>query len=228
MTYDYRGVGGSCPASLVGFKASLTDWAAKDTAAAVGWLRERYPLLGMAYVGHSFGGPALGLIPNNTQVQRALLIAAQAGTWRLIASPEKYRILALLNLVARPLTLLKGYAPAKRLRLGEDLPRDVMLQWIRWVNSERYLFDDASVTALANFPHFRGAMCALCFTDDDWATRPAVELLCSAFTGTKPDIKSIDPKTTGATAIGHLGFFREQHRMTLWPSAADWLRTWSV
>ncbi len=226
LTYDYRGVGGSRPADLMGFKASLADWAAKDTAAAVNWLRERYPSLGLAYVGHSFGGQALGLIPNNTQVQRALLIAAQAGTWRLIASPEKYRIYALLNLVMRPLTLVKGYAPGQ-LGLGEDLPKDAMLQWIRWVNSDRYFFDDRSLVALANFPHFRGALCALCFTDDDWATRPAVELLCAGFTGTKPDIKNVDPNTTGAKQIGHLGFFRGRHRETLWPSAADWLRTWS-
>ena len=31
LTYDYRGVGGSRPKSLLGFKASMADWAAKDT-----------------------------------------------------------------------------------------------------------------------------------------------------------------------------------------------------
>ncbi len=42
-------------------------------------MRERYKAMPLAFVGHSFGGQALGLIPNNTEVSRALLIAAQAG-----------------------------------------------------------------------------------------------------------------------------------------------------
>ena len=51
LIYDYRGVGDSRqkamvgynqPKSLVGFKASMSDWAALDVAAAVAWMRERY------------------------------------------------------------------------------------------------------------------------------------------------------------------------------------------
>jgi predicted alpha/beta hydrolase len=226
LTYDYRGTGDSRPETLVGFKASMTDWAVKDVAAAINWMRERYPALPLAYVGHSFGGQALGLAPNNSQVKRALLIASQAGTWKLIASPERYRVFALLNFVARPMTLIKGYAPGN-MGLGEDLPRDVMLQWIRWVNSDRYFFSDKGLAELSNFPDYHGALCALCFSDDPWATRPAVELLCSGFTGTKPDIQTIDPSTSGADKIGHFGFFRDVHRDTLWKSAGDWLRTWT-
>ena len=75
LTYDYRGTGDSRPKSLAGFKASMTDWALRDIAAAVGWMRERYTELPFAYVGHSFGGQALGLLPNNVEVSRALLIA---------------------------------------------------------------------------------------------------------------------------------------------------------
>ena len=87
LTYDYRGIGGSRqrdvvgynqPKSLVGFKASMADWAALDVTAAVAWMRERYRDLPLHYVGHSFGGQALGLLANNVEVSRALLIAAQA------------------------------------------------------------------------------------------------------------------------------------------------------
>ena len=91
LTYDYRGIGGSRrmavegynqPRPLTGFKASMADWAALDVTAAVSWMRERYPQLPLSYVGHSFGGQALGLLPNNSEVSRALLIAAQAGYWK--------------------------------------------------------------------------------------------------------------------------------------------------
>ena len=50
LTYDYRGIGDSRqravtgynqPKSLVGFKATMADWAALDVTAAVAWMRGR-------------------------------------------------------------------------------------------------------------------------------------------------------------------------------------------
>jgi predicted alpha/beta hydrolase len=231
LTYDYRGTGDSRQKSLVGynkvkplvgFKASMSDWAALDATAAVAWMRERYKNLPFAYVGHSFGGQALGLLANNAEVSRALLIAAQAGYWKLMASPERYRVYAMLNFVGTPLTRLLGYAPGWG-GLGEDLPKGVFEQWVGWVMNKRYLFGDAKLGALRNFPKYQGAMRALCFSDDPWATRPAVELLCSGFTAAKPEILTVTPADAGASKIGHLGFFRPEHRDTLWRGAAEWL-----
>jgi predicted alpha/beta hydrolase len=231
LTYDYRGTGDSRQKSLVGynqvksligFKASMSDWAALDVTAAVAWMRERYKHLPLTYVGHSFGGQALGLLANNAEVSRALLIAAQAGYWKLMASPERYRVYAMLNFVGAPLTRLLGYAPGWG-GLGADLPKGVFEQWVRWVMSERYLFSDTGLGALRNFPNYQGAMRALCFSDDPWATRPAVELLCSGFTAAKPEILTVTPADAGASKIGHLGFFRSEHRDALWRGAAEWL-----
>jgi predicted alpha/beta hydrolase len=33
----------------------------------------------------------------------------------------------------------------------------------------------------------------------------------------------ISPERLGARRIGHFGFFRPEHRDTLWREAADWL-----
>jgi predicted alpha/beta hydrolase len=232
LTYDYRGTGDSRQQSLagynrsrslVGFKASMSDWAALDVTAAVGWMRERYHTMPLGYVGHSFGGQALGLLPNNTEVARALFVAAQAGYWGLMTAPERYRIYVLLKFVGVPITNMMGYAPA-RTGLGMDLPKGVFLEWVRWVMSERYLFDDVRLRALSNFPRYRGALRALSFSDDPWATRPAVDLLCSGFSSIKPDVATITPADVGATKIGHFGFFRPEHRDTLWRGAAEWLQ----
>jgi predicted alpha/beta hydrolase len=231
LTYDYRGIGDSRqkspagynqPKPLAGFKASMSDWAALDVTAAVAWMRERYKNLPLNYIGHSFGGQALGLLANNSEVSRALLIAAQAGYWKLMASPERYRVYAMLNFVGIPLTRLLGYAPGWS-GLGEDLPKGVFEEWVSWVMSKRYLFDDPRLGGLKNFQQFNGAMRALCFSDDPWATRPAVELLCSGFVSAKPEILTITPADVGATKIGHFGFFRPEHRGTLWRGAAEWI-----
>jgi predicted alpha/beta hydrolase len=231
LTYDYRGTGDSRqkalvgynqPKSLVGFKASMADWAALDVSAAVAWMRERYHTLPLGYVGHSFGGQALGLIPDNAEVSRALLIAAQAGYWKLMASPERYRVYAMMNFIGTPLTRLLGYAPGWS-GIGEDLPKDVFLQWTGWIMSKRYMFDDPNLPALKNFANYKGAMRALCLADDPWATRPAVELLCSGYTSSTPEIITVQPADAGVSKIGHFGFFRPEHRDTLWRGAAEWL-----
>jgi predicted alpha/beta hydrolase len=231
LTYDYRGIGDSrqkAPVgsdrskSLVGFKATMSDWAALDVTAAVAWMRQRYHALPLSFVGHSFGGQALGLLPNNNEIARALLVASQAGYWKLMTPPENWRVFFLLNCLGVPLTRLLGYAPGWS-GIGEDLPKGVFMQWVNWVMSPRYLFD-SKLAALQNFTNFKGEMRALSFSDDPWATRPAVELLCSGFTSIQPEILNVAPADAGVTKIGHFGFFRPEHRDTLWRDAAEWLQ----
>src|SRR5260370_16144090 len=193
----------------------MVDGGAMDGPGAVVWRRERSHHLPLTYVGHSFGGQALGLLPNNNEVARALFIAAQAGYWKLMAAPERYRVYVMLNFAGRPLTRLIGYTPGWS-GLGLDLPKGVFLQWVGWVMSERYMFDDPTLKAVENFAHYKGALRALCISDDPWATRPAVELLCSGFTSIEPDILTVTPADARAAKIGHFGFFKPEHRDTLW------------
>jgi predicted alpha/beta hydrolase len=95
ITFDYRGVGRSRPASLKGFDARMRDWADLDSAAAVDFAAALNPGKPLLYVGHSFGGQALGLLPNNTKVSRALLVASQVGYWRYVTGAfERYRVYA--------------------------------------------------------------------------------------------------------------------------------------
>jgi predicted alpha/beta hydrolase len=141
-----------------------------------------------------------------------------------MASPERYRVYAMLNLVGLPLTRLLGYAPGWS-GLGEDLPKGVFEQWVGWVMSERYLFTDPKLPGLSNFANYKGTMRALCLADDPWATRPAVGLLCSGFTAIEPEILTITPADAGVSKIGHFGFFRPEHRDTLWRGAAEWIQT---
>ena len=90
LTYDYRGTGDSRQKamtgynqlkSLVGFKATMSDWAAQDVTAAVAWMRERYKTLPLNYVGHSFGGQALGLL---AEQHRGVPRALHRGAGRLL------------------------------------------------------------------------------------------------------------------------------------------------
>ncbi|PWB62847.1 MAG: alpha/beta hydrolase [Bradyrhizobiaceae bacterium] len=222
MSYDYRGIGGSRPETLKGFAARMRDWASLDVAGAIDHLRGVWPQLPLAVVGHSFGGQAVGLVPNNGEISRALFVAAQAGHWRLIHSPERYRVYLMMRVLGSSLARTLGYVPG-RLGIGEDVPSGVFLEWTDWVMRKRYFFDDPSLEALANFARYRGALRAVCLTDDPWATAPAIDLLCSGFTGTRVERIDVTPREVGAEKIGHFGFFRPEHRATLWRDAAAWL-----
>jgi predicted alpha/beta hydrolase len=222
ITYDYRGIAKSRPNSLAGFSAMMRDWALLDVAAAIDHVRKSWSALPLHLVGHSFGGQALGLVPNNREVSRALLVAAQAGYWRLFASPERYRVYLMLCLLAPVIARIWGYAPG-RLGLGEDIPAGVLIEWAGWVSKPRYFFDDPSLHALANFPRYTGPLRAIGLTDDPWATKAAIELLLGGFSGTNPELQHISPRDVGVDRIGHFGFFRDRHRDTLWSAAADWL-----
>lgn len=222
LTYDYRGIGGSRPKSLKGFPAKMGDWARLDATAAVNWMRTRYKEHPLDVIGHSFGGQAVGLIANNTEIQRTLFIAASAPHWRLLASPERYRVYAMMKYLGQPLAHTVGYVSG-RLGIGEDMPKDVFLQWSSWVMNPRYFFTDDTLEGRGNFEKYRGELRAFCIADDPWGTRAAVDLLCSGFTSIEPQIVDIVPKENDAGQIGHFGFFRPQHRKTLWRKAGDWL-----
>jgi predicted alpha/beta hydrolase len=222
LTFDYRGVGGSKPKSLRGFPASMRDWAALDLAAAIDFAAKEVTGRPLLLVGHSFGGQALGLVPNSQKISRALLVAAQVGYWRLFPPPENYRVYVRLRLVGPAVAHAFGYVPGW-LGVGEDLPKGVFLEWAGWCMNPRYLFDDATLDARNNFSNYKGALRALGLADDKWAPPKAVELLLEGYTGTKPEHLTIAPRDVGAAKIGHFGFFRAEQRDTLWKQAAEWL-----
>jgi predicted alpha/beta hydrolase len=128
----------------------------------------------------------------------------------------------MLRFIGSPVARALGYVPG-RLGIGEDLPRDAFLEWTDWVTKPRYFFDDATLGALENFPRYRGALRAICLSDDPWATPAAVDLLCSGFTGTTAERLDIAPADAGVPKLGHFGFFRPELGAALWGNAARWL-----
>ncbi len=226
VTFDYRGIGGSRPKSgtLRGFGAKMRDWAALDITAAVDYasaLTNGKPLL---YVGHSFGGQALGQLPNNHKVSRAFFAASQIGYWKLFPAPEKYRVWFMLRILGPFASAIFGYVPGK-LGMGEDLPKGVFMEWAGWCMKPRYLYDDATLDARRNFPNYKGALRAVGMSDDDWAPPVAVAGLLAGYTSTDPEHITVTPQSAGVKKIGHFGFFREPSREPLWREAAEWLGT---
>jgi len=220
LTYDYRGSGES-PQQLRRSRARMRDWGERDAPGAIGWMRARYPQLPLYFVGHSYGGHALLLAPNNHAISRAVTVASFLGYYGNCAWPDNLRIYLLMKFIVPAVTALLGYLPGSRIGFGEDLASGIAREWRTWVLQPRYFLDDASLTSLRNGAGYRGELVMLELTDDRWATRRAIEGLASAFTATAPHIQTVDPRDYGLDIVGHMGFFRSASGPAMWPIVRD-------
>lgn len=218
LTYDYRGVGASRPTALRGFAGTMTDWATRDAAAAVRYLRAQHPDAPVLMVGHSFGGQAIGLSDALHDVRAAVMVGVQfgyEGHW----SPLPRAGLAVLWRAVVPASIaLFGYLPGWT-GIGEDLPPGVAREWARWCMSPGYL-TDAVPEARARFGRLQAPVLFYSFTDDTMAPRRAVRDYLSALSGARVIHRRLRPEDLGGAPVGHFGFFRPTHADTLWPEVA--------
>ncbi|MEW6270050.1 MAG: hypothetical protein AB1689_12225, partial [Thermodesulfobacteriota bacterium] len=115
------------------------------------------------------------------------------------------------------LVRLSGFLPARLLRLGEDLPPGVGLEWARWARTRGYLqrepfFDRLAAPALA-----------YSFADDLLAPRRAVDRLLASQPRLEVVRRHLSPRDLGLGRIGHFGFFRHDLSGSLWAESGDWL-----
>ena len=107
---------------------------------------------------------------------------------------------------------------------GEGMPGPAFLEWRRWCMSPEFLFGDETLAERANFASFSAPMRFAQIEDDAWATPAAVEALACRFTGAaERSLWTIRLADAGVRRIGHHGFFRSEHRDTLWRPPVDWL-----
>jgi predicted alpha/beta hydrolase len=219
VTYDYRGIGGSRPESLVGFEARLQDWGTLDLSGAIATVRERFPGRRVLLVGHSMGGQLLGLADNARDVAALLTVGSGSGYYRLF--PQRLRMAltwgVLAPLLVRTFGMLPGWAGT-----SEDLPAGVASQWARWCLSPDYLMSEGGEARRKAYASLDLPLRAYSFTDDPIASPGAVRHLLSFFAGAQVEHRLLSPRQVGRP-IGHFGFFREPFRDSLWKDAADWL-----
>ena len=219
LTFDYRGIGGSAPPTLKGFRMDLLDWARLDLAAAVEAMAgSEVPLFLTA---HSYGGHAFGLLPNHDRVAGCYVFGTGAGWHGWMPPGERLKVLAMWRLVLPPLTWWKGYCPWKLLGLGEDLPVDVYRQWRHWCGFPRYFFDDPAMRGIDDvFARITAPILAANALDDPWALPASRDAFLPGYRNAHVTLRDIDPRDHG-NAIGHMGYFRAQAQ-PLWGDTMDW------
>ena len=214
VTYDYRGGGASRPDSLRGFSATMSDWAELDARSVLGHVRERFGDSPLFWLGHSFGGQALGLIDDAREVTGAVLVGSQLGDLSFWPLPDRLKLSALLGGLLPAVTRGFGYLPGA-IGVGEDLPKGVAEEWARWCLTRGY-FLEAHPVARRRFARFDKPTLLYSMSDDDFAPEPAVAQLMALLSSAPLEHRRVIPSELGVEAIGHFGFFRPRFTDTLW------------
>lgn len=224
LTYDYRGTGRSCSMPLSECKVTMADWIEHDVAAVTEWAGARFPGLPLLAVGHSVGGHAIALSSASKALRAGVMVASHAGITRTISGAgERLRVWCVMNLVMPLACRVLGYAPGRRLGLGEDLPASVMLQWARWSRMPHYFYDDPAMQAAQRAARVHLPVLALGFDDDPWANPRAMDALLRPLVNARIERRQFAPGGAGVPAIGHMGFFRKRCEAVLWPHVGHWL-----
>jgi predicted alpha/beta hydrolase len=225
LTFDYRGIGGSAPASLRGFTGDMSDWALRDMPGALDALIERHPGLPLAWIGHSFGGQVVGAVPGIERVDRIVQIAVSTGWWPYHRAPRKWAAAALWYLYGPLATRVFGRVPQGRIWQGRALPREVYRQWRRWCLDLRYLTTDVGPGLPLGDPDFTrlpAPIRAIAFTDDWIATPRTVSMLQALYATRGVPVRTtwISPADVGVKRIDHEGAFHTS-RSAVWPRIAE-------
>ncbi len=221
VTTDYRGIGGSKPATLKGFDMQYADWSALDLAAAVDYALQRGKVW---LVGHSLGGHAIGQLPDANRLQAAYVCGTGAGWHGWMPRPERYRAWAMWNLVGPVVTRLSGYLPMSRLSGGEDLPMGVYRDWKRWCALPHYFFDDGEAKAITDkFADVRIPIGAAVSLDDLWAPPASRDAFFKGYAHAAVEAIDLQPAALNVQQVGHMGYFRPQAGQVLWPQILVWL-----
>lgn len=224
ITYDYRGIGGSRPASLRGSGIRWRHWGELDFDAVVRWARRRDGHGLLAVVGHSIGGFLPGFAAAAPQVDRILTMGAQYAHWRNYAPAQRNKLLWRWHVVMPAMALGLGYFPGKRLGWVEDLPAGVALEWsfrrdrmeLSYPAAERPLI-------LHRFAAVRAPILAVGMSDDEFGTPQAIRRGLDYYSGSERCQVELRPADFGADAIGHFSLFHDRHRDDFWTATCRWL-----
>jgi predicted alpha/beta hydrolase len=224
LTYDYRGIGGSRPASLRGARMRWRDWGDHDFDAAVRWLRQRDPQGLLVAVGHSIGGFLPGFAAAAVQVDRFLSVGAQYAYFRDYAARHRLRMQWKWHVAMPTLTALYGYFPGRRLGWLEDLPAGVANEWaFRRARMERNYPAPERAGVLARFAAVRAPILALGMSDDEYATPVAIDRGLAYYRNSPRQRVLLTPAELGRERVGHFDLFHDRHRQGFWRASLEWI-----
>lgn len=218
LLFDYRGIGGSAPADLRTMDAYMHEWGTKDMNAVVDYLVHEKGLKEIIWLGHSVGAQLVGFVDHAEHIAKVVSVNSALGYWRYFPLPWRWLIWALWYFVGPLMVKFYGYGVMNKIGWGENLPRNMLLEWRTWCLNRSYF--RGSLTQLLDagqFVHFTRPITAVYMSDDFIANDKTVPLMMGFFPNSPHQILKLSVREHTRGKVGHTGIFRKKYREELWP-----------
>jgi predicted alpha/beta hydrolase len=212
LAYDYRGVGMSRPSSWRNCDAGIEDWCELDQVSAIEAIRARFPAARLSSVSHSIGCMIAAAAPNAPVLHQMVFIAPHTAYWGDYLQPWRWPMALMWHVLMPAVARVIGHFPARRLGLGDDLPRRVALQWASRRTPDYRPGaaggDPARETvALDRMARLTVPALVISITDDAFAPEIAVRRFLMGLSQAPVVRRVVEARVSGG-ALGHYGYFR--------------------
>ncbi len=173
VTYDYRDMI-STEKDFPEIQGSILQWAKRDMGNVMGHILEKDPAANIFILGHSLGGQIIGLSEWSTKAKGIVLVATQTGYYRYWKFPFNIINYSLWYFLIPHFVRVYGYFPGRKQKGTENMPKTPALEWAKWCQSPKYLFDHIP----REDQYFEKITCPLLsisFDNDIYATRASVD-----------------------------------------------------
>lgn len=210
LTWDWSGIGDNLQGALKDNQTRMRDWAEQDLNSVIEYCLQHFSGKQLFLVGHSFGGQALGLVKSISAIQAICTVATQHGYWKNWPRSQQPRLAALWFGLIPGLTPLLGYFPSKKLGLGENLPKEVALQWARWGRHPQY------INEYQGHQQMTQPILAYSIEHDFFAPQAAVHALHQQYQNCAVQYRHVTAAELNIKEIGHFGFFQQEACAPFW------------
>lgn len=206
---------------------NLKSWGENDQASVIDYAKSQHPKHKIIVITHSIGGQILAFNKSISQIDTIITVASQSGYWKYWKGYERFRMFMFWYVMIPVLTPLFGYFPANKIRLFENLPKQMAYQWQRWGKHKDYMLSEFDFENL-QFKNYNKHLLSLSFPKDEYASKESVDWLVQQFNNAKIDRRHIIPKDLAIENIGHFGFFRNKFKDSLWKMTHEWIEEHSL
>lgn len=217
LLFDYRGVGGSAPQELKESKAYIHEWGTLDMNAVLNYLIQEKGLSSITWLGHSIGAQLTGFLKQTEHIKKVIAVNAAVGYWGYFPFPKKIVIWALWYLISPVLVKIYGYGTMKKVGWGENLPKNVLMEWRDWCMNKNYYMDFLKKNfSTDKFYDFKVPLTFVYTSDDYIANDKTTPLMLQFFPNAVTNIINLQVEKYTAHKAGHTGIFRKKFEKDLW------------
>ena len=168
-------------------------------------------------------GQLVGLMPNYRHLRSIVTVSSSSGYFKNMGLKQRLFAVVFLQAYIPLLVKIVGYVPARWLGWGEDLPKNVALQWAAWCTKPGYVENAFGKDVTRHYyDEIDVPMLWLTASDDPIATPANVDDILRLLKSAPVTRRQLDPADFALQQIGHADFFRRRNAK-LWPIVADWI-----